>query len=113
MNNKPILHLNLKKKWFDMIESGEKKEEYRDMSPYYFNYFKVNQCTASFLIKIKNILYPPSEVIICFSNGYRKDRKQMFVKCKALHIGQGKKEWGAEYNMRYFILLLGNKLKED
>jgi len=30
-----ILHLNLKKKWFDMIASGEKKEEYREMKKYW------------------------------------------------------------------------------
>jgi hypothetical protein len=27
--NMRILHLTLKKKWFDMIASGEKREEYR------------------------------------------------------------------------------------
>lgn len=27
-----ILHLTLKKKWFDMIQSGEKREEYRKAS---------------------------------------------------------------------------------
>lgn len=30
-----VLHLTLKKKWFDMIESGEKKEEYREIKPYW------------------------------------------------------------------------------
>lgn len=30
-----ILHLTLKKKWFDMIASGEKKEEYREIKPYW------------------------------------------------------------------------------
>ena len=29
------LTLSLKKKWFDMIMSGEKKEEYRDIKPHY------------------------------------------------------------------------------
>ena len=29
------LHLNLKKKWFDMIKSGEKKEEYREITEYW------------------------------------------------------------------------------
>ena len=29
------LHLIIKKKWFDMILSGEKTEEYRDIKPYY------------------------------------------------------------------------------
>lgn len=32
---KKILHLTLKKKWFDMIALGEKKEEYREIKPYW------------------------------------------------------------------------------
>lgn len=30
-----MLVLPIKKKWFDMIISGEKKEEYREMKKYY------------------------------------------------------------------------------
>ena len=30
-----MIVLPIKKKWFDMIASGEKKEEYREMKPYY------------------------------------------------------------------------------
>jgi len=30
-----MLVLPIKKRWFDMILSGEKKEEYRDIKPYY------------------------------------------------------------------------------
>ncbi len=30
-----VLHLTLKKTWFDMIASGEKREEYREMKPYW------------------------------------------------------------------------------
>ncbi len=30
-----LLHLVLKKKWYEMIESGEKKEEYREEKPYW------------------------------------------------------------------------------
>lgn len=30
-----ILHLTLKKKWFDLIASGEKTREYRDDKPYW------------------------------------------------------------------------------
>lgn len=30
-----ILHLTLTKKWFDMILSGEKKEEYREITKYW------------------------------------------------------------------------------
>jgi hypothetical protein len=30
-----ILHLVLKAQWYNLIEQGEKKEEYRDITPYY------------------------------------------------------------------------------
>ena len=32
---KNVLDLVLKKKWYDMIESGEKTEEYREIKPYW------------------------------------------------------------------------------
>ncbi len=45
-----ILHLTLKKKWFDLIASGEKTEEYREAKPYWtkrletkFDYKKFDQ----------------------------------------------------------------------
>ena len=34
-----MLTLPIKKKWFDMILSGEKKEEYRELKPYYKSRF--------------------------------------------------------------------------
>ena len=36
------LHLNLKKKWFDMILSGEKIQEYRDIKDYWILRLFVN-----------------------------------------------------------------------
>jgi hypothetical protein len=30
-----ILELPLKKEWYNMIESGEKREEYREIKPYW------------------------------------------------------------------------------
>ena len=74
---KPILHLNLEKKWFDMILSGEKKEEYREIKPYWNRVF-------STYIKIKGKVYHPSDVIIRFSNGYAKNRRQFDIECKYL-----------------------------
>lgn len=39
MGNKVVLHLNLTKKWFDMIENGEKREEYRCIKPFWNRVF--------------------------------------------------------------------------
>ena len=33
------LTLTLKKQWFDMIKSGQKKEEYREIKPHYIRQF--------------------------------------------------------------------------
>ena len=38
------LHLVLKRKWWEMIESGEKKEEYRDFTPFYVKRLCDNPC---------------------------------------------------------------------
>ena len=35
------LTLPLKKKWFDMIKTGVKKEEYRERKDYWFNRFSI------------------------------------------------------------------------
>lgn len=64
--NKPVLHLNLKSVWFDMILSGLKKEEYREIKPYWERRFGKELCS----ILIKNQPWHPAFVTICFSNGY-------------------------------------------
>lgn len=102
IGNSPVLHLNLISMWFNKIESGEKKEEYRKISPYWQRIFTSN-------IKIKGKYYHPTDVIICFSNGYSKTRRQMFVKCLGVSQGHGNPMWGAtDYS---FILKLGEIIK--
>lgn len=44
-----ILHLTLKKKWFDMILSGEKKEEYRDTKEFWLRRLCVWGGTSSMM----------------------------------------------------------------
>lgn len=102
--NKKILHLNLKRKWFDMILSGDKKEEYREIKPYWNRIFQNGK------IKIKGRYYHPSDVIISFANGYKEDRPQFFIECKNLVVRGGKWYWGAEENEQYYVLVLGDIL---
>lgn len=80
-----MLTLPIKKKWFDMIKSGEKKEEYREIKPYY-------------IARFKHLCFD-----VIFRNGYRKDSPK--IKCKVkLDRGFGNPEWGAEPNKLYYIL---------
>ena len=99
-----MLILPIKKKWFDMIASGEKKEEYRNTSSYYMTRFaKVfGECAYG-------IVYPKcfeTESLVAefmFRNGYSKNSPSLIAKC-TLSVGNGKKEWGAAPCKNYYRL---------
>lgn len=78
-----MIVLTIKRKWFNMIKSGEKKEEYREIKPYY---------KTRFYNAIKKEL--------------DKETFAQQVKCKCIFKGKGtgKPEWGAEPNKEYYIL---------
>lgn len=100
-----ILHLNLKGKWFDMILSGEKKEEYRDQTEYWSRRL-MNDSSEPMkgLFKVFDA--------ICFSNGYATNRKQFTIKCSYIAKGPGLQKWGAEEDKKYFIIVLGDILSK-
>lgn len=96
-----MIVLTIKKRWFDMIVSGVKKEEYRDIKPYY----------TSRLINIgllDKMARPTNKSVwIMFRNGYSKSSPTFKALCK-LDIKQGNVEWGAEPDTMYYVL----KIKE-
>ena len=85
-----MLVLPIKKKWFEMIVSGEKKEEYREIKPYYDSRFE------RYLPKeTEPGEYEVQAFDIIFRNGY--DYNSPAVKCKCMvDIRKGKEEWGAD-----------------
>ena len=83
-----MLTLPIKKKWFDLIKSGEKTEEYRALSPYYF----------SRLEKFRG-----QQIEICLRNGYSLDSPKIDILCEVA-TGPGNIEWGAVKNENYFVL---------
>ena len=103
-----MLKLIIKKKWFDMILSLIKKEEYRESKPYYikrlYNLWKnagyhgtEEDMIAS--IKAKGVF---SFGDVKFINGYAKNAPTFIANC-TLRIGKGNPEWGAEPNTDYFV----------
>ena len=82
----PVLHLTLKKYWFDMIKSGVKKEEYREIKDYWIKRFKDMSLTPPFK-PFKQFS------VIEFKNGYAKDAPTMRVEFKGIRIGKPKTEW--------------------
>ena len=100
-----MLILPIKKKWFEMIRSGEKKEEYRENKPYWTSRFKkifpYNIHTNKIELWYMGDRTMPQEII--FRNGYSSNSPSVKCRCK-LKIGQGKEEWGAEPEKEYYVL---------
>ena len=90
-----ILHLTLKKKWFDMIASGEKKEEYREMKDHWDSRLRNKDGSLKVFDYVR------------FSHAYSKGRSTMLVVWESCEIKCGKKEWGAELNKLYYTTSLG------
>lgn len=93
-----MLVLPIKKEWLNKIISGEKKEEYREIKPYYDSRFQKYFYNNKIRIN-KNLV--DKEVV--FRNGYNKTSPQ--VKC-LVHLtkGEGNVEWGAIPGKEYYIL---------
>lgn len=104
-----MLILPIKKKWFDMIKSGEKKEEYREIKPYYNKrlprYFGQYLSEWGELVPFsdRTINGVPLYNWVIFRNGYSKKSPQIKCFC-SLDKGIGKEEWGADPDERYYIL---------
>ncbi|MDR0979488.1 MAG: ASCH domain-containing protein [Lachnospiraceae bacterium] len=98
-----MLILPIKKKWFDMIKSGEKKQEYREIKPYWTKRFlsELNKRSITCNFSEEDII--GSRYFVIFKNGYKRNSPQ--IKCNIeLHKGYGKPEWGAEEGKKYYIL---------
>ena len=89
--------LPIKKKWYDMILSGEKKEEYREIKPYYTTRFK-----NIHLLSYNELPELWREKVI-FRNGYAASSPSFIAEVR-LTIGTGNPEWGAEEGKNYYIL---------
>ena len=97
------LKLVLKKKWYDMIESGVKLEEYRDIKKYWTTRL-VDDIQES-QPKFKKI------ETVTFYLGYAKNRPKMQFKVVGVCVGAGVPEWGAELGKNYYVIKLGERLQ--
>ena len=98
-----MLTLPIEKKWFDMIASGEKEEEYREITPYYIARFEG-------IGLLENLSLTGECAHIRFRNGYHK-KAPMIEALVKLDIGEGKPEWGAIPNKTYYVLKIINQWK--
>ena len=128
------LKLTLKKQWFDLIEQGEKKEEYRKVKSYWFERL-VNQHEQTFKnftgVSYKekaNVATGISFVLsedkgeaiemkqfdsIEFTNGYSGKSPKITLECKGVEIRSGNSKWGAVENEKYFVIKLGREISRQ
>lgn len=109
-----------------MILSGEKKEEYREIKPYWAKrlLYKIEFPWGGYMSAWKDIVNGDYECrgwqnttgqapiwenfdTITFRNGYSSNAPEMTVKFRGLYIGTGKTKWGAEDGKKYFVIQLG------
>lgn len=111
-----VLHLTLKKKWFDMIASGEKKEEYREIKPYWIRRLMGSK-NISPLNFSDNMPHSDQNAFdfwkndfdfVIFKNGYRKDAATLKIEFKGLDYGKAKPEWSDNWQGDVFIIKLGD-----
>ena len=100
-NNK-TLHLVLKCKWWDMIASDEKKEEYRSISDYWVSRLIDGEFFGTDTID----RYKPYENV-CFHLGYTNTT--MTFRIARISQGYGNPEWGGGKE-RVFIISLGERV---
>jgi hypothetical protein len=112
MRPKRTLHLILKKEWFDMILSGEKKEEYRNITPHWESRFIDSHLQTQLDTEPGMQVAWKEFDTVTFSNGYTKARRQMIVNLKDITFGYGNPEWGATPKKQYFVLTLGKIIKK-
>lgn len=99
-----ILHLPLKAKWYDMIESGVKPEEYREDKPYWRKRLMWRYVEYG----ITTYIFKPY-THVCFSYGYTQ--RTMTFEIESKSIGIGNPEWGAPTDKEVFIIKLGKRVK--
>ena len=116
------LYLPLKAKWYEMIERGEKKEEYREIKPYWQK--RLLYCYTESWLSIDGdcinrgkrgcfdcALAPHQQAAefdaVRFSCGYTK--RTMTFTIQYIAIGKGRPEWGAPEE-DVFIIKLGKMI---
>lgn len=113
VESRNILHLTLKKKWFDLILAGEKIVEYREVKPYWIKRFflfdkqniNIENINILDLKKLEQKTYHK----IIFKNGYSKNAPVFEIELKFIEIQENiKTPLGVG---DFFVLHLGKVIK--
>jgi hypothetical protein len=128
MSETKTLHLTLKKKWFDMTKAKIKREEYRDIIPFWAKRLidvdnSLDESKGESKVVHDNICYDivvngfdPDKVLksyrskfkpftdACARHGYARNAPELRERIESISIGEGRPEWGAEPGKKYFVI---------
>lgn len=116
------LDLVLKGKWYDMIESGVKTAEYREVKPYWCKrltglaracrYSLISSEEDKRICQMTGLTCPSGNVLqydkVRFRRGYTK--QNMTFEIVSIGLGYGNAEWGAPEDTYVFIINLGKRI---
>lgn len=115
------LQMSLKTKWFEMTKSGEKTEDYREITPYWIKRLvnpRSHKVTiipmhlGSFLHDVKSRGFKEFDSNIMTLGYPSKDDKERIIQFEhaGIEIREGRPEWGAEPGEIYFVIKHGKRL---
>ena len=107
---KADLEIPVSEPWFSMRKSGKKKEDYREIKPYWYSRF----CRIFSFVKNTNIPFEREwdRHWIRFRNGYGKARPSLMAEV-TLHRDTSRPEWGAKEGKEYYVLKIHNIYEEN
>lgn len=94
------LKLTLKYMWYDMIDSGVKLEEYRDITPFY----------QSRIDKYMDAIRQGKKVCVTFYKAYNTNRPSMTFEIESIQLREGNPAWGAIKGVEYYCIRLGKRI---
>ncbi len=106
MKKDNILHLTLKKKYFDEILSGKKKKEFRELKQYWISRLCTKKSIESACFELFE--FKKFEKII-FKNGYKKNAPSFEIELKNIEISLGIDTPIGKGN--FFVIHLGDIIK--
>lgn len=105
---KKVLTLTISKEWFDKIVSNEKKEEYREIKPYWIKRLTTN-CEVVYDVVAETycgkVLYRPYTHVL-FINGYGDDKPRIEKEIESIDIDRPRKGWCPDefLGKEYFVI---------
>lgn len=103
-----MLTLPIKRKWLDMIVTGEKREEYREITDYwtkrFVNLLGESDDHANVILQNLRDHRIDKECEVLLQNGYNPDGSPQAVAVVTISIGGGREDWGATPGVDYFVL---------